>query len=101
MEMQNDILQLLDLLLARQEEAAARQEKRNAELKAAYAEMEARAEARQEKADARAEARQTEMLALFRGSTTCHTETISCPEEMKDAIKMEINPEETQAAVGC
>jgi hypothetical protein len=45
--------------------------------------MEARAETRQEKADARAEARHAEMLALFRGSTTCATEMTSSSEKMK------------------
>jgi N-methylhydantoinase B/oxoprolinase/acetone carboxylase alpha subunit len=49
--------QMLELLLAIQEAAAARQEKRIAEMKAAQAEMEARADARQDKADAKIEAR--------------------------------------------
>jgi hypothetical protein len=39
------------------------------------------------------------MLALFRGSTTGHTETASCPGGM-DATKTEATPEETEAAVG-
>jgi hypothetical protein len=54
MEMEKRILQTLELLLARQEEA---------------------------------EVRQTEMLALFRGSTTCHTETTSNPEETEAAVE--------------
>jgi hypothetical protein len=81
-------------------------------MKAAQAEMEAREEARQEKmkADINAsigasqEKRIAELkaaiLTSFRGSTTCQTESTSCPEEINDAIKIEINPEKTQDAVG-
>jgi hypothetical protein len=100
---------------ARHEEAEAHQEKMNAEMKAsqeratavmkvvqaeikaAYAEIEARAEARHERFLARLDG----LAPYGEGTTTCQTETTSCPREMKDAIKMEINPEETQAAVEC
>jgi hypothetical protein len=67
-EMKQHLLQMLEFLLARQEEAAAHQEKRiaemkasqeraSAEIKAAQAEMETRADARQDKADAKIEVR--------------------------------------------
>jgi hypothetical protein len=47
---------------------------------------------------AKIEASQKEIDALFRGSTTCHTETTSCPGKM-DATKTETTPEGTEAAV--
>jgi hypothetical protein len=72
-EMKQCLLQMLELLLARQEEVAAPQEKMYAELKAA-------------------------ILASFRGSTNCQTETMSSSEEM-EAMNLEATPEETEAAV--
>jgi hypothetical protein len=68
-----------------------------AEMKASYAEMEARAEARHERFLASLDG----LTSYGEGTTTCQTETTSCPREMKDSIKMEINPEETWAAVEC
>jgi hypothetical protein len=54
------------------------------------AEIEARAEAPQEKEDAEAKARHERFLAFLdgltsrgKGTTTCQTETTSCPEEME------------------
>jgi hypothetical protein len=79
MEMEKRILQMLELLLARQEEAAACQEKAHADAKA-----------HQEKATAELKAA---ILASFRGSTTYQTETTSCPGEM-DATGL-VNTEET------
>jgi hypothetical protein len=77
MEIGKSMLQMLEFILARQEkahaEAAARQEKMNAELKAA-------------------------ILTSFRGSTPRQTETTSCPKEM-DATRLEYTLEETEAAV--
>jgi hypothetical protein len=99
MEMKTSLQQMLARLLA--------------EMKASQAEMEARAEARQEKADADAKARHEEaaarqekmnaelkaaILASFRGSTTCQTETTSSSEEM-EATNLEATPEETEAPV--
>jgi polyphosphate kinase 2 (PPK2 family) len=62
-------------------------------MKIAQAEMEARAETRRER-----------YLAILdgwksygKGTTTCQTETSSCPEEM-DATRL-VYPEETEAAV--
>jgi hypothetical protein len=46
---------------------------------------------------AKLEAGQKEILASFRGSTTCHTETTSCLEKM-DTTRLEANPEETEIA---
>jgi hypothetical protein len=46
---------------------------------------------------AKIEVGQKEILTSFRGPTTCHSETTSCPEEM-DATRL-VNPEETEAAV--
>jgi hypothetical protein len=97
MEMQNDMLQTIKHILTRQEEAAARQEKAIADLKATPAEMTA-------DIIAKIEASQKEILALFRGSrtygkgtTTCQTEMTSCPEEM-DATRL-VNPQEREPAV--
>jgi membrane protein involved in colicin uptake len=112
MEMEKRMLQMLEPLLARQEKADAdakvRQEKADADAKARQEKADADAKARQEKADADAEARHERFLAILdgwksygKGTTTCQIETTSCPEEMKDTIKMEINPEDTQAAVEC
>jgi hypothetical protein len=103
--------------------AEASQEKKNAQMEAraeacqdkADAKIEARLDqfneeikTRQEKADAEAKARHERFLAILdrwksygKGMTTCQTETTSCPEEMKDAIEMEINPGGTQATVEC
>jgi hypothetical protein len=118
METEKRIIQILELVLARQEAAAARQEKATEELKAAHgerkvaqAEMEARGEARQEKmkADitAKIESGHERFLAFLdgltsygKGTTTCRTETTSCPGEMV-ATRLEANPEETEAAVEC
>jgi hypothetical protein len=68
-------------------------------------EMEARAEASQEKADADTKARHVRFLAFLdrlshygKGTTTCQTETTSCPGEM-EATNLEATPEETEAAV--
>jgi hypothetical protein len=47
---------------------------------------------------AKIEAGQKEILVSFRGSTTCHTETTSCPGEM-DATNLEATLEATEAAV--
>jgi hypothetical protein len=58
-----------------------------AEIKAAYAEMEARAEARHER-----------FLVRLDGLTSYGKETTTCSEEM-DATILEANPEETEAAV--
>jgi hypothetical protein len=87
METKKSILQMLELLLARQE---ARQERGNAELKADII--------------AKIEAGHERFLAILdgwtsygKGTTTCQTETMSCPEEM-DATRL-VNPEATEAAV--
>jgi hypothetical protein len=97
METEKSILQMLELLLARKEEAAARQE-------AAGACQEAAA-ALQEKRNAEAKARHERFLAFVdrltsygEGTTTCQTETTSSSEEM-DATALEANPEATEAAV--
>jgi hypothetical protein len=39
------------------------------------------------------------MEILRKGTTTCQTEATSCPEEIKDAIKMEATLEAAEAAV--
>jgi hypothetical protein len=99
---------------ARQEKAdanaKARQEKMKADIKA---DINANITTIQEKADAAAKARHEEMvarqekanaelkaaiLASFRGSTTCQTETPSSSEEM-DATRLEATPKETEADV--
>jgi protein-disulfide isomerase len=67
-EMKQHLLQMLELLLARQEETAARLEEMYAELKAA-------------------------ILASFRGSTTCQAETTSSKDEM-EATNLGAMPEE-------
>jgi protein-disulfide isomerase len=72
-EMKQRMLQMLELLLERQEEATARQEKMYAELKVA-------------------------ILASFRGSTTCQTETTTSSKEL-EVTNLEATPEETEAAV--
>jgi hypothetical protein len=82
---------------ASQERVSAEMKAVQAEIKAAYAETEARAEACHERFLARLDG----LTSHGKGTTTCQTETTSSPEEMKDAIKMEINPEETQTAVQC
>jgi hypothetical protein len=82
---------------ASQEMVSAEMKVVQAENKAAYAEMEARAVARHEIFLASLDG----LTSYGEGTTTCQTETTSCPEEMKDAIKMEFNPEETQAVVEC
>jgi hypothetical protein len=64
MEMEKRMLQMLELPLARQEEAAARQEKAEADAKARHKET----AARQEKATAELKAA---ILVSFRGSMTC------------------------------
>jgi polyphosphate kinase 2 (PPK2 family) len=76
MEMKKRMLQMMELLLARQEK------------------VHADAKARQEKADAEAKARHERYLAILdgwksygKGTMTCQIETMSCPEEMKGAIK--------------
>jgi hypothetical protein len=84
MEMGKRMLQMLELVLARQEEAAARQEKRNAEAKARHERFLAFVDG---------------LTSYGKGTTTCQTETTSCPEEMKDAIIMEATLEATEAAV--
>jgi hypothetical protein len=56
-----------------------------AEIKAAYAEMEARAVTRHERFLASLDG----LTSYGEGTTTYQTETTSCPGEMKDAIKME------------
>jgi hypothetical protein len=66
-----------------------------AESKAAYAEMETRAEARHERFLAFLDG----WTSYGKGTTTCQTETTSSSGEMKGATKMEINPEETESAL--
>jgi hypothetical protein len=85
--MEHTLREILESLSAWRQEM----KKPNAEMKAVHAEM---------KSDiiAKIEACQKEILASFRGSTTCRTETTSCPGEM-DATKTEATPEETEAAV--
>jgi hypothetical protein len=81
---------MLELLLARKEEAAACQEA---------------AAARQEKRNAEATVRHERFLAILdgwksyrKGTPTCQTEKTTCSEEM-DATTLEANPVETVAAV--
>jgi hypothetical protein len=112
MEMEMRILQMLELLLARQEEAAARQEKAHADAKALQEKAEADAKAGHEKDEAdvkacheEAAARQEKataelkaaILASFRESMTCQTETTSSSEEM-EATNLEATLEATEAA---
>jgi hypothetical protein len=93
-KMKQRVLQIMELLLTRQKEAAALQERVNAELKADII--------------ANIEARHERFLTIpdgctshGKGTTTCQTETMFCPEEMKDTIRTEATPEETEAAVEC
>jgi hypothetical protein len=84
--------------LARQEEAAARQEKAEADAKARHEKAEADAKTRHEEAAARQEKATAELkaaiLASFIGSTTCQTETTSSSEEM-EATNLEATSEAT------
>jgi hypothetical protein len=81
---------------ASQERASAEMKALQAEIKAAYAKMEARADARH----VRFLASLDRLTSYGKGTTTYQTETTR-PREMKDAIKMEINPEETETSVEC
>jgi hypothetical protein len=72
---------------ARQERAAAYQEKM-------ISEMETRAEAHHERFLAFLD----RLTSYGKGTTTCQTEKMSCSEEMK-ATNLEATPEETEAAV--
>jgi hypothetical protein len=97
MEMEN-MLQMMKLLLARQEEAEAKAETR-------HEEAESDAKARHEKAEARAVARHERFLAFLdgltscgEGMTSCQTETTSSSEEM-EATNLEATPDETEATV--
>jgi hypothetical protein len=112
METEKSILQMLELLLARQEkfdaDAKASHEEAEARQEKMYAEIEARAVAHQEKIsemEAMAEARRERFLAFLdgltfygEGMTTCQTETMSSSEEM-EATNLEATPEATEAPV--
>jgi hypothetical protein len=65
-----------------------------AEIKVAYAEMEARAEARHERFLARLD----ELTFYGEGTTTCQREAMTCSEEM-EATNLDATPEATEAAV--
>jgi hypothetical protein len=90
METEKSILQMLELLLAGQEETAARQEaaasrqgKRNAEAKAHHERFLVRLDG---------------LTSYGEGTTTCQTGTTQCSEEM-EATNLEATPEETEAPV--
>jgi hypothetical protein len=79
---------------ARQERANAEMKALQAKIKAACADMEARAVAHRERFFASPDG----LTFYGEGKTTCQTETTSCPGEM-DATRLESTLEETEAAV--
>jgi hypothetical protein len=83
MEMEKRILQMMELMLARQEAAAARQEKRNAEAKARHERFLAFLDG---------------LTPYGEGRTTCQTETTLSSEEM-EATNLEATSEATEAPV--
>jgi membrane protein involved in colicin uptake len=91
MEMQNCMLLMIERMLTRQEEAAARQEKAEADAKARQEKVEAHVKARHEEAAARQEKATAELKAAHAEMKAAQAEMEAMGEARQEKMKADIN----------